>query len=182
MPTPTWAKLASAISLRFGFLLRAAQKFLAGHQGQRGLQNGDVTIFRLKPTGQIGNALPRLFRILPACQRRPHGRGELPEFKHAALNDAMRSAHFDPQFRSRLAAAPGRESSSSAAAGESSSTSRMGSSGERRMLRRKSRAMPSVPARIAKVARSGGLGKSFRLASTITPSVPKEPVSSFPRS
>ena len=73
------------------------------------------------------------------------------------------------------------ESSSSAAAGESSSTSRMASSGERKMLRRKSLAMPSVPARIVKVARSGGLGKSFKLASTITPSVPKEPVSSFPK-
>lgn len=93
----------------------------------------------------------------------------------------MRSAQLDPQFRVRPTWSLA-ESSRSAAAGESSSTSRMASSGERKMLRRNSLAMPSVPARIEKVARSGGLGNSFKLASTITPSVPKEPVSSFPKS
>ena len=49
------------------------------------------------------------------------------------------------------------------------------------MLLRKSLAMPRVPARIVKVARSGGFGKSFKQASTITPSVPNEPVSSLPK-
>ena len=57
--------------LRFGFLLRAAQKFLAGHQRQRGLQNRDVAVFRLKPRGEIGNALPCLLRLFPARQRAP---------------------------------------------------------------------------------------------------------------